>query len=205
MSSETSGRPVQFALPSRLLHWAMAAMVVVQLFIAAVMMASLAYHPLLLAIHKPLGIVILLFVLIRIGNRLLHRPPPFMSTMGRLERLVAKGSEYLLYALLLLQPLAGWAMLSAAGDPIILFGRLQLPAIAPHNTDLFAILRQTHSILAYLLFATFTAHMCAVLMHTLVLRDKLLSRMALWPTRKATTETEEPADLAKSPKEKATR
>lgn len=194
MANETSDGPAQFALPSRLLHWAMAAMVVVQLFIAAVMMASLAHRPLLLVIHKPLGILILLFVLIRIINRMLHRPPPFLSTMGPLERLVATGSEYLLYALLLMQPLLGWAMLSASGDPIVILGQFQLPPIAPQNTDLFAILRQGHSILAYLLLATFTAHMCAVLMHTLVLRDKLLHRMALWPTRRTTAAREDPEE-----------
>lgn len=187
MSTQTPRNRTQFALSSRLLHWAMAGMVVAQLFIAAVMMASLAYRPLLLAIHKPLGILILLFVVVRIGNRLLHRPPPFISTMGPLERLVAKGSEYLLYALLVMQPLIGWAMLSAAGDPIAVFGTLQLPSIAPHDASLFAVLRLGHSILAYLLFATFTAHMCAVLLHTLVLRDKLLQRMALWPVRPAAT------------------
>ena len=36
-----------------------------------------------------------------------------------------------------------------------------------------------------LLFLTFTAHMTAVLFHTLVLRDRLIDRMALWPTKSA--------------------
>ena len=180
-----SKRPAQFAVPSRLLHWIMAPMVVVQLFIAAVMMTSLVYYPLLLAIHKPLGIAIFVFVVIRIGNRLLHHPPPFLSTMRPLERRVATWSERLMYALLVAQPLVGWAMLSAAADPIVLWGRLQLPGIAPHNTSLYAMLRQSHSVLAYLLFATFTAHMCAVLFHTLVLRDRLLDRMAVWPVADA--------------------
>lgn len=189
MSRESPGNPSQFALTSRLLHWVMAPMVVIQLFIAAIMMASLAYRPLLLAIHEPLGIAILVFVVIRMVNRILHRPPPFMSTMGPLERLVAKGSEYLLYAVLLMQPLVGWAMLSAAGTPIVLFGQLQLPSFMPHDAGMFAALRQAHAVLAYLLFATFTAHMCAVLFHTLVLRDGLLGRMAPWPTRKEEDES----------------
>lgn len=185
MRNEPTGAPAQFALSSRLLHWVMAAMVVIQLFVAAVMMASLAYRPLLLAIHEPLGLAILLFAVIRVGNRVLHRPPPFLRTMGRWERLAAQGSEYMLYALLLLQPLVGWAMLSAAGHPIVLVGSLQLPPIAPDSTALFSTLRDTHTVLAYLLFATFTAHMCAVLTHTLVLRDKLLSRMVPWPATTA--------------------
>ena len=160
----------------------MVVMIVVQLFIAAVMMASLAYHPLLLALHKPLGIVILIFVIVRMINLLLHRPPPVMASMGPWERLVAKGSEFLLYALMLVQPLIGWAMLSAAGDPLN-FGPIQLPAIAPADTGLFGLLRTVHSVLAYSLFAAFTAHLCAVLFHRLVLNDGLLDRMALGPKR----------------------
>lgn len=180
MTDKTTTRPAQFTLPSRLLHWGMAIMVVAQLFIAATMLASLAYYPLLLTIHKPLGIAILVFVVIRIVNRLRHQPPPFLSTMRPLERLVSTWSERLMYALLLLLPLVGWAMLSAAGDPLVLYGQLQLPPIAPNDLTVYALLRQAHSVLAYLLFATFTAHMCAALFHTLVLRDRLLDRMALW-------------------------
>ena len=105
--------------------------------------------------------------------------------MGRAERKVATYSEYLLYALLLAQPLVGWAMLSAADSPITILGPLHLPGIAPHGIALYAFLRTTHTVLAYLLFAAFTAHICAVTFHTVGLRDGLLSRMTLWPSRTA--------------------
>jgi cytochrome b561 len=116
-------------------------------------------------------------------NRLTRRLPPFLTTMGPVERRIASYSEYLLYALLLAQPLIGWAMLSAAGSPIVLVGALHLPAIAPHNITLYAVLRTAHTVAAYLLFATFTAHICAVLFHTVALRDGILRRMSLWPSK----------------------
>ncbi|WP_327100399.1 cytochrome b/b6 domain-containing protein [Nocardia vinacea] len=180
-----SDKPGRFTLLSRLFHWSMAAMVIAQLLLGVTMVASLSYYPLLLAIHRPLGITILVFAVVRLVNRLTHRPPPFLATMSRRERKIATWSEYLLYALLLVQPLIGWAMLAAARYPIILFGPLHLPGIAPHNITLYAVLRIGHSILAFLLFLTFTAHMSAVLFHTLVLRDRLIDRMALWPTKSA--------------------
>jgi cytochrome b561 len=170
----------RFALPSRLLHWLMAPMVIGQLLIGVTMVAALSYYPLLLAIHRPLGALILVFAVVRLANRLTHRPPPFLATMSAVERRVATWSEYLLYALLLVQPLTGWAMLSAARLPITLLGPLQLPGIAPRNIDVFAVLRECHGAFAFLLFLTFTAHMSAVLFHTLVLRDGLIDRMALW-------------------------
>jgi cytochrome b561 len=182
VSNKTTAPP-RFTLFSRLLHWSMAVMVVAQLLIGLTMVASLSYYPLLLAIHRPLGITILVFAVVRLVNRLTHRPPPFLATMSSLERRVATWSEYLLYALLLAQPLVGWAMLSAARFPVVLYGPVHLPFIAPTNLDVYAVLRSCHNILAILLFVTFTAHMCAVLFHTLVLRDGLINRMALWPTK----------------------
>lgn len=59
----------RFALPSRILHWLMAPMVIVQLLIGVTMVASLTYYPLLLAIHRPLGMLILAFAMIRLINR----------------------------------------------------------------------------------------------------------------------------------------
>lgn len=192
-ANETTTAPGRFALPSRILHWLMAPMVIAQLLIGVIMIASLSYYPLLLAIHRPLGLLILVFAIVRLVNRLTHRLPPFLATMSRAERRIASWSEYLLYALLLLQPLIGWAMLSAARFPITLAGPLQLPGIAPHNLDLYAVLRQAHNVGAFLLFLTFTAHVCAVLFHTFGLRDGLLDRMAIWPTERAAQREDETA------------
>ena len=190
-ANETTSAPRRFALPSRILHWLMAPMVIAQLLIGVTMIASLTYYPLLLAIHRPLGVLILVFAVVRLANRLTHRLPPFLATMSPAERRIASWSEYLLYALLLVQPLIGWAMLSAARFPIILVGPLHLPGITPHDIDVYGVLRQAHSVFAFLLFLTFTAHVCAVLFHTLVLRDGLLDRMALWPTKRATPQHDE--------------
>jgi cytochrome b561 len=191
MTDETGTVPTRFALPSRILHWLMAPMVIAQLFIGVTMIASLSYYPLLLAIHRPLGVLILIFAVIRLVNRLTHKLPPFLATMSRAERRIASWSEYLLYALLLVQPVIGWAMLSAARFPITLVGPVHLPGIAPHNIDVYGVLREAHTVFAFLLFLTFTAHVCAVLFHTLVLRDRLLDRMALWPTKSASAQQDE--------------
>jgi cytochrome b561 len=48
---------------------------------------------------------------------------------------------------------------------------------------LYAGLRKAHTILAYLFFFTFVAHVGAVLFHTLVLRDGIIERMVPWRVR----------------------
>jgi cytochrome b561 len=85
-----------------------------------------------------------------------------------------------MYAMRFFQPLIGWAMLSAARYPIVLYGPLHLPFIFPHNAMLYAALRKTHTIVAYLFFLTVIAHFSAVLFHTLIMRDHILDRMVPW-------------------------
>jgi cytochrome b561 len=98
-------------------------------------------------------------------------------------RFLASSSEKLLYALMFAQPLVGWSMLSAGHYPIVMFGPVHLPPILPAIPTLYSVLRKAHTVLAYLLFLTFLAHLSAVLFHTLIIRDRLLDRMALWATR----------------------
>jgi len=173
----------QFNVRMRVLHWLMAAAVLTMLGIGVAMVASLADYHRLVSIHRPLGILILILVVIRFVNRLFSTLPPFPASMSPQERLAATASEVLLYGLLFVQPLVGWALLSAAGYPIVLWGSLHLPPILPHSVMLYAILRKTHTVLAYLLFMAFLAHFGAVLFHTLIVRDGLFNRMAPWRVR----------------------
>ena len=72
----------QFPLFSRVLHWLMAAMIVAMLFIGVAMVASLGKYHTLLSVHRVLGILILIVVLVRIVNRWLNPPPPLPPMPG---------------------------------------------------------------------------------------------------------------------------
>jgi cytochrome b561 len=171
----------RFPIFSRVLHWLMAALILAMLLIGIGMVASVSErYELLVAIHRPLGIAILVLVVIRFLNRLLNPPPPLPVTMPPVMRWAAKASHVLLYALMFIMPLVGWGMLSAARYPIVLYGPLQLPPILPHDPALYAWLRPLHTDLAYLLFATFLAHLGAALFHGLIRRDGVLASMASW-------------------------
>lgn len=179
MSSEQP----QFPGSMRFLHWLMAVLVLSMLGIGVAMVASLGDYHTLVSIHRPLGISILILVVIRFVNRQRSKMPPFPPSVPPQERLVAHASEMLLYSLLFVLPLVGWGMLSAARYPIVLFGSLHLFPILPHSVMLYAVLRKTHTILAYFLFLAFIAHFGAILFHTWVMRDGLFNRMAPWRVR----------------------
>ena len=180
MSVRAATERRQFTPLMRFFHWVTAGMVLTMLGVGAAMVVSLAGYHALLSIHRPLGLLLLLIVVIRFVNRQYSTLPPFPPTMSLEERRVASKSELLLYALLFLQPLVGWGMLSAARYPITLYGSMHLPPILPHSVVLYAFLRGSHRVLAYLLFLTFLAHLGAILFHTLVVRDGMFSRMAPW-------------------------
>ena len=139
----------QFTAFSRFLHWLMAALVLAMLFIGVGMVSSVSErYALLVSIHKPIGIAILILVAIRLVNRLLNPPPPLPAHMPLWQKLAAKMSHWVLYALMFLMPLIGWGMLSAARYPIVLFGSVDLPPILPHDAMLAAQLRHLHTYLA---------------------------------------------------------
>src|SRR4029077_3200973 len=141
----------------RILHWLMAAMLLAMLFIGVTMVASLGNYHTLVAVHRPLGILILILAIVRSVNRIFTTLPPFPPTMSQRERWIASASERLLYTLMIALPLVGWGMLSAGHYPIVMFGSLHLPPILPSGPTLYAILRKTHTVLAYVLFLTFLA------------------------------------------------
>ncbi|GLK89343.1 cytochrome b [Pseudomonas turukhanskensis] len=167
-----------FSKPARVLHWLMAAMIFAMLFIGVGMVASVSErHQWLINLHKPLGIAILLLVIVRLVVRFTHVTPPLPADLPSVQKLAAKLSHVLLYVLMLALPLVGWAMISAAGDPVMLSSSVRLPALLSADAPTFALLRKTHTYLAYLLFATVLLHLAGALFHAWIRRDEVLKSM----------------------------
>ena len=167
-----------FAPVARFLHWLMAVMVIAMLFIGAGMAASVSErHEWLLNLHKPLGIAILLLVVVRLFVRFSTRQPGLPADLPAVQVLAARMSHLLLYGLMFCLPIVGWAMISAAGDPVMLSSSVQLPALVGANAPLFAVLRKAHGYLAYVLFFTVLLHLAAALFHGLIRRDGVLQSM----------------------------
>ncbi|MGY4534491.1 cytochrome b561 [Pseudomonas sp. TE3786] len=167
-----------FCAAARVLHWLMAVMIIAMLFIGVGMVASVSErHQWLINLHKPLGIAVLLLVIVRLGVRITHVTPSLPADLPSVQKLAAKLSHVLLYALMLALPLVGWAMISAAGDPLMLSSNVRLPALLAADAPTFAMLRKLHSYLAYLLFATVLLHLAGALFHAWIRRDEVLGSM----------------------------
>ncbi|CAG9183267.1 cytochrome b [Cupriavidus pampae] len=174
MSNNVQG----FSFISRALHWVMAVLIVAMLFIGIGMVSTVSErYTTLLTLHRPIGIAIFLLAVLRVINRLTHRPPPLPASLSAPQRVAAHASHLALYALMLAMPLVGWGMQSAGGFPIVLFGQTELPPILPHSPQLYAFLREAHTIGAFALFAVLLLHFAAALYHGLVRRDGVLESM----------------------------
>ena len=162
---------------ARVLHWAMAAAIFAMLFIGVSMTTSLTWRPALLDLHQPLGLAILLLAVVRLANRLRYGAPPLPAETPRWQALAALGSHWMLYGLMFLIPLLGWGMRSAGGWPVRMIEGWNVPPIAPVDPTLYALLRDAHGILAWLLFAVVIGHLSGALLHGWVYRDGVFSSM----------------------------
>ncbi len=159
----------------------MAICILAMLFIGVGMVSTLEpVYLTLVSIHKPLGIVILLLALLRLIVRWRHGAPPLPRGMPEPMKLAAKLSHVAFYALMIVMPLLGWAMLSAADYPVV-FAGMHLPAILPPNAELHSLLWNAHRFLAFCFFALILLHLAAALFHWLVRRDGVFEAMAPFP------------------------
>ena len=107
-------------------------MILTMLFIGVAMVASLADYHRLVAIHRPLGILLLVLVAIRLINRLLAPPPPLPATCRAAQ---ARGARFALAALWPDVRAAAGRLGHAVGRAAIRSSRggFHLPPILPHD------------------------------------------------------------------------
>ena len=167
----------RYSQAARVLHWAIALAIGVQLALGWIMNEAVPDHSptqaSIEAVHISLGLTILLLVLIRIGVRLTHRPPPLPPGMPAWERWLASAAHVSFYGLMLALPLTGWALVSIGARPISVWG---LPW--PHLPGVTAVLgspvtRATRHQLAHIhvfimiwiLVVTWVLHVAGALKH----------------------------------------
>jgi cytochrome b561 len=129
-------------------------------------------------LHLSLGTLLMLLILFRLAWRLMHavpRPEPGTPTW---QRWSAGATHALLYALLMVMPITGWAASSVRGWRVTLFGLFPLPALLPRGTKLGFKSGDVHAdLLSWVLLALIGLHVLAALYHRFVKRDGVLQRM----------------------------
>jgi len=168
-----------------LLHWVLG-ILIVGASCVGLYMTGLPLSPARIKLynwHKWAGMTIFALSLLRLYWRFTHRPPALPaaveSAMRGWQLRAFHGGHHLMYALFVAVPLLGWAHSSAAGVPIVWFGVLPLPDLAPTDKALAAVLKPLHQWCAYTLLAAAGVHAGAALKHQFIDRDGLLARMGV--------------------------
>lgn len=162
-----------FGRATRALHWAMAALILVQLPLGLWIgrtqptLGTLWLY----GLHKTLGITVLGLAVLRLFWHRLSPVPPPLGPPGPAR--MAKAGHLALYALMLAVPLVGWIAASATGIDSVVFGRWVLPAISPASEAWADRGFLAHSLLALALAVLVLGHFGAALLR----RDGTLRRM----------------------------
>ncbi len=118
------------------LHWVIAALIAAQLGLGWYMNEVLPDHSpaqeQIEHIHISLGLTLMLVVAVRVLWRLANRPPALPDGLSRWEKTLAHLVHGALYALMVVIPLSGWALVSGRGRPIGFWGA-SWPAISGLN------------------------------------------------------------------------
>ena len=134
-------------------------------------------------LHKSSGILIGLLILLRLGWRLTHTPPPLPESMPRWQRRAARASHIALYACMLALPLSGYLASNFSKHGVKFFNLVRWAPWGPDDKTLYAVFGGAHQVAALLLALLVGVHVLAVAKHMLIDRDGLLLRM--WPRRGA--------------------
>jgi cytochrome b561 len=178
----------RYPLIHRLLHWAIAVVVLGTLSVGMIFMflefeGTLATFgqpmtDLLYTYHKTFGIVVLTLMLLRLGVRLAFGKPAYRPPIAAWERAVSTTVHASLYGLLIVQPMLGWAATAAGGYPVQFFG-WTLPGLLSKDEALSERLYGVHGLFGWLILILAALHIAGALRHWLIKRDQVMTRMAL--------------------------
>lgn len=127
--------------------------------------------------HKSIGITLAVLILVRLAWRLTHRPPPLPESMPPWQRRLAGLSHALLYACMVVVPLAGYTASNFSKYGVKYFNRWLLPPWGPESKPAYALLQAVHVGAAWVLIVLIALHIAAAIWHARRRDDPVFARM----------------------------
>ena len=168
----------RYGLVAIALHW-LIAVTIIALFVLGLWMVELDYYDAWYRrapeLHKAIGILLFLVVLIRVTwHWFSMRPHPIGSGI---EVTLARLVHRVLLLLPLLVMFSGYLISTADGSSIDVFSLFEVPAIISNLEGQEDIAGDVHFVLAITLIVIAALHMLAALKHHFMDRDATLRRM----------------------------
>lgn len=178
MSVQTDG----YNRTYRLIHWTMALLIIGMIPGGFLMIQKGLDRDLqntLFISHKNIGVLLLILIIVRIINRL-RRPPQLKPIeLAPIQEMAAHATHIALYVVLLVMPLMGYIRVRAGGYPIEWLDAIGAPSLVPRSDALAEFAKMVHFYGAFALAGLLCMHIGAALLHGIILKDGVFSRM--WP------------------------
>ena len=168
-----------FGIIAILFHWITLAFLLV-LYPIGYVMTDMAISPDKLELyswHKSIGFILLILVILRLSWRIISSPPPLPNSNPLLYRAIALTIHLLLSVCLIVLPISGWLMSSAAGFKVVVFRTFELPDLIHTSDVLRIILQEIHFIIGIVMLSLISAHIFAFLYHQFYKRDNIINRI----------------------------
>ena len=128
-------------------------------------------------LHKSFGAILLMLMLLRLLWRLVNETPRLPDDITAAQAFLANGMHWVLYILMLAQPLSGILMSQAGGFPVSFFGLFEFPVFMDKNPELASFFRGMHGTVWILLVLAVLGHVGAALYHHFIRKDRVLKQM----------------------------
>lgn len=171
---------------SKSLHWLTALLIIGILILGAVMGDfPKPFRYTLYAIHKSMGVTILLLMVMRLIWRFFNPTPALPEKTPRWQKAIGHGSHGLIYLALIIMPLTGIAMSTAFGRATSFWWLFSFNMPFIHASKPLAnFLEQAHETIAWIIVALLALHLLGALKHYIKDKDNVLQRMLPCPKKR---------------------
>lgn len=170
---------------SVLLHWSIA-LFTIALFASGLWMVDLGYYddwyyqaPWW---HKGMGVVTAVLVLLRWGWQWIRIAPAEIKSIPYWQRISARAAHLLMNLAILLLFVTGYLIVTAKGDPLVVFDWISIPASIKDDSGWIDWAGRLHLWIAWFIIALASIHALAALKHHFIDKDATLKRMFAIPS-----------------------
>ncbi len=183
MTSEeqAASEPAVYSKKMVILHWGIAVLVALHLVNAFTihLLQNQDIAVFTMDLHRSVGILILLLMVVRIYFRFSTRPPKIQREIPFFQRKIAQFAHFLFYVILLAGPLVGWAYTNSTGSQVNFFWLVTLPQLIEPNLKAAVLLLQMHKYLAYALIGLTLLHILGTVYNQYYLKNNVFRKMSL--------------------------
>ena len=166
----------KYSLISKLLHWASAVILFVQIPLGFYLI-DLDFGPERLKIeniHVIIGLSMFYLVILRLINKIINPPPKLEPSVFKGQKFLAKSNHLLLYVTILSITISGIFKKLFNGETLVIFFR-EIKIV--ENFEVADFFYDIHIYSNYLLITLIIIHILAVIVHKLFFGDNLLKKI----------------------------